>query len=203
MKVNPDVVLLQEIPSASGLAQMTTQIFGKEGQFLAGNDSAIMARGKIKTSYVDQNHHFVIGTVSFDGGRELKCISLRLTPPVSRLDVWSTGFWLDHRDTRQTHRRQLQQVFAELGDTASSSALIVGGDFNMTPLDTAFDAFRPHLTDSFARSGLGWGATGTNDWPLFRVDQVWTNSSIIPIQVFAMKTIHSDHRMVVCDVVLQ
>jgi endonuclease/exonuclease/phosphatase (EEP) superfamily protein YafD len=91
---------------------------------------------------------------------------------------------------------------ADLSDTASTSPLVVGGDFNTTPLDTAFDALRPRLADSFARAGLGWGATGTNDWPLFRVDQVWTNSSIIPTQVSAAKTIHSDHRMVVCDVIL-
>jgi endonuclease/exonuclease/phosphatase (EEP) superfamily protein YafD len=77
--------------------------------------------------------------------------------------------------------------------------VLVGGDFNTTGLDTALDALRPTLTDAFAGHGTGWGATGTNDWPLFRVDQIWTDARLVPTRVYAEKTTSSDHRMVICD----
>ena len=76
---------------------------------------------------------------------------------------------------------------------------MVGGDFNTTPHDRALSELRLIMTDSFSHSGTGLGGTGTNDWPLFRVDQVWVNALCEPERVCAMKSIHSDHRLVLCD----
>jgi endonuclease/exonuclease/phosphatase family metal-dependent hydrolase len=198
-RVNPDVVLLQEAPGNERLAVMASQLFGDAGSFLGG-DTAILARGAIRQQFVDRSAHFVSGTVVLQDGREVNCVSLRLAPPPSRLDFWTIGFWCDHRDTRNLHRRQLRQVVAHIGEVPSSIALLVGGDFNTTGLDRPLDELRPQLTDAFDRKGTGWGATGTNDWPLFRVDQIWTDSQLVPLRVFAEKTAFSDHRMVVCDV---
>ena len=181
---------------------MTAQLFGDAGSFLAGGDTAILVRGQIQRQFVDQSAHFVAATVVFEDSRKLSCLSLRLAPPSSRLDFWSPGFWLDHRDMRNKHRRQLRQIMFQVRAMSPNPALLVGGDFNTTPLDPALDELRPQLTDAFDRSGNGWGATGTNDWPLFRVDQVWTNSRLVPIRVTAEKTNYSDHRMAVCDAVL-
>jgi hypothetical protein len=182
---------------------MASQLFGDAGSFLGGGDTAIVARGAILPRFVDRSAPFVAGTVVFKDGRELICISLRLAPPPSRLDFWSAGFWSDHRDLRNLHRRQLGQIMSQIGDMPSSSPLLIGGDFNTTGPDRALDELRPQLADAFVRSGTGWSATGTNDCPLFRVDQIWTDSQLVPIQVFAEKTTFSDHRMVVCDVALQ
>jgi hypothetical protein len=85
----------------------------------------------------------------------------------------------------------------------NASAVVIGGDFNTLPLDTALGELRPQVADSFATRGVGWGATGTKDWPLFRVDQIWSNARLAPIQAFARKTAHSDHRMVICEGVLR
>ena len=202
-RVNPDVVLLQEAPGNDGLAKMTARLFGDAGSFLAGGDTAILARGQIQQQFVDRSAHFVAGTVTFQDSRTLTCVSLRLAPPVTRLDFWSTGFWLDHRDNRDRHRRQLRQIMARILEMTSTRVLLVGGDFNTTPLDRALDELQPQLTDAFDQRGIGWGGTGTNDWPLFRVDQVWTDTRIVPIRVTSEKTNYSDHRMVVCDAVLQ
>jgi endonuclease/exonuclease/phosphatase (EEP) superfamily protein YafD len=201
--VNPDLVLLQEAPGRDGLAKMTTRLFGDAGSFLAGGDTAILARGQIEPHFVDPRAPFVAGRVVFADGRKLTCVSLRLAPPPSRLDFWSTGFWRDHREMRNKHRRQLREIMVHLHEISASSGLLVGGDFNTVPLDRALDELRPPLTDAFDHSGIGWGATGTNAWPLFRVDQVWTNSRLVPIRIVTQKTRYSDHRMVVCDAVLQ
>lgn len=57
----------------------------------------------------------------------------------------------------------------------------------------------PDLRDSFATHGVGWGGTGPNGYPLFRIDQIWTDSRIAPRKVYAQSTEHSDHRMVICE----
>jgi endonuclease/exonuclease/phosphatase (EEP) superfamily protein YafD len=202
-RVNPDVVLLQEAPGGEALARMTSGLFGEAGDYCTGGDVAILARGSIREELADEKGMVVVARVQAAGAPEIQCISLRLSPPPSRLDPWTGGFWAEHRELRQSHRRQL----AELRETAlakpASQAVIAGGDFNTLPLDAALDELRPGLADSFTRRGVGWGATGTNDWPLFRVDQIWTSADVTPIQSFASKTVHSDHRMVTCDVLVR
>ena len=198
-RVNPDVVLLQETPGKEALEKMTRQLFGEEGGFVAGGDTAILARGTVKPLFVGRGSHFVAATVELENGRELDCVSLRLAPPPSRLDFWTIGFWTEHCELRDLHRRQLRQVVARLRELPSPS-LLIGGDFNSTGLDRALDTLRPQLADAFSASGVGWGATGTNDWPLFRVDQIWTNFRLVPVKTWAAETGFSDHRMVVCDI---
>ncbi|MEN6581066.1 MAG: hypothetical protein ABFD54_01285 [Armatimonadota bacterium] len=46
----------------------------------------------------------------------------------------------------------------------------------------------------------GWGNTVLNDFPVQRIDQVWLSDGLRAISVRAHKTRHSDHRLVVCDV---
>lgn len=204
-QLNADIVLIQEAPGQSGLEKMGARLFGDSGSVLAGGDTAILARGEIDPLFVDRSAHFVAGLVRLDDGRAVRCVSLRLTPPISRLDFWAAGFWSDHRDLRGTHRRQLRQVIDRIAEipSSTSSALVVGGDFNAVPRDRALDELRPQLGDAFLRKGVGWGATGTNNWPLFRVDQIWTDSRLDPLCVSAVKTVYSDHRMVACDAVLR
>ena len=38
-----------------------------------------------------------------------------------------------------------------------------------------------------------------SDIPLLRIDQIWTSDHFRAVRVRARKTEHSDHRMVVCD----
>jgi endonuclease/exonuclease/phosphatase (EEP) superfamily protein YafD len=137
------------------------------------------------------------------GGQQLCCASLRLTPPPSRLDFWRPEFWIAHQELRNRHRAELSFLMKQLEQTADGLPVIVGGDMNAVPQDRAFDVLRSRLQDSFDRSGLGWGATGTNEWPLFRVDQIWTGSQVHSIRTWAKKTKCSDHRMVICDFILQ
>ena len=202
-RVNPDIVLLQEAPGAEALARMANGLFAEAGGYCTGGDVAILARGSLREVLADEKGTFVAARVQIAGGPEVQCISLRLSPPPSRLDPWTGGFWAEHRLLRQEHRRQL----ADLRQTAlaeqPSPNVIVGGDFNTLPLDAALDQLRPELEESFTHRGVGWGATGTNDWPLFRVDQIWTSAGVAPIQTFASKTVHSDHRMVICDAVVR
>ncbi|MDX1947138.1 MAG: endonuclease/exonuclease/phosphatase family protein [Pirellulaceae bacterium] len=198
--LKPDVVLLQEAPSREALARMTTGLFGEQGAFVATGDVAILTRGTIGEPFGERGGDYIGANVRLHAGCEVQCISLRLAPPPPRFDPWSWQFWTEHRHLRETHRRQLGQLQQALANGESHSAVILGGDFNTTPLDAALSQLKPEFADAFSRRGVGWGATGTNDWPLFRVDQIWTNLNCQPMQVSAIKTARSDHRLVVCDV---
>jgi len=203
LSVEPDIILLQEAPGDAFVAEMTQELFGETGSFLCGGDTAILARGSIESEHVDRAGHFVAGTVSLPSGKVLDCISLRLSPPPPHVDFWSSIFWTSHRDCRGEHRRQLE-VVAIVADrlrlAAPKAPFVIGGDFNTAPGDRALAQLRPDFHDAFLSSGAGIGGTGTNEWPLFRVDQIWTNSKIRSLRTWAVKTVWSDHRMVVCDV---
>jgi endonuclease/exonuclease/phosphatase family metal-dependent hydrolase len=198
----PDIVLLQESPSREHLQHLAREVFGDGGSFLWGGDTSILANGRIQPGTVDPSSHFVHATVELPGGVELDVISVRLHPPVFRLDFWDSGFWIDHRNNRVKHRDQILDVMQVVAGIPQSAHLIVGGDFNAPPLDAALSPLRQRLFDTFTEAGRGWGNTGTNDYPLFRVDQIWATRSATAETVTAQKTIHSDHRMVVCDLVL-
>ena len=194
----PDIALLQEITGADELQNMAFELYGEKGSVLAGFDSAILTHGSIVPRPFDPQQHFVSGVVTFPDRHPIHCISLRLTPPVSRLDAWTAGFWTDHRDRRETHRRELQQVRQAFNDVDSGVDRVVGGDFNTVPLDRSLSELEPMVRDAFSQSGIGFGGTGTNDTPLFRVDQIWV--SLPSEHVYAQRTKHSDHRMVVCEI---
>jgi endonuclease/exonuclease/phosphatase (EEP) superfamily protein YafD len=196
----PDIVLLQESPSREHLARLTEDLFGADGTHLWGGDTSILARGTIRPRHVDGTSHFVQATVELPSGLKTEVVSLRLHPPVFRLDFLRPGFWVAHRDNRVRHRRQILDVRQRI--RSIRTPLIAGGDFNAVPRDAALDPLRDRLSDTFLEAGHGWGNTGTSRYPLFRVDQIWASPHFLAESVTAQKTIHSDHRMGVCELIL-
>ena len=203
VRIEPDIVLLQESPGADELNRLTQLLFNGEGHFLSTGDTSILARGRIDAQYAERGKHFLIGAVSLMDHPPIYCVSLRLSPPVARLDFWSSGFWTDHQAMRDKHREQLREVMQVFRETSGAAACVLGGDFNMTPRDRAFSELSPDLTDSFLQSGTGLGGTGTNDWPLFRVDQIWTNDRCRSDHSYTLKWTQSDHRLIVCELQLR
>lgn len=78
----------------------------------------------------------------------------------------------------------------------------MGRDFNPPPHDDALASLRSRLSDAFLTAGFGWEATGTNESPRFQVDQVWMSNSLQPVFVLVQKSLYSDHRLVICDLVI-
>jgi endonuclease/exonuclease/phosphatase (EEP) superfamily protein YafD len=200
---DPDIVLLQESPSLEEVEELAHRLYGMDGSALWDFDTSILARGEIEPRTPDRALHFTHGFVRMPGGLEVDVVSLRLNPPVARLDFWAPGFWRDHRDNRVKHREQIQEVMEGLGDRPEATHLIVGGDFNAPAGDGALGELRPRVLDTFREAGRGWGNTGTNRFPLFRVDQVWASQGLRAESVTARRTIHSDHRLVICDLVIE
>lgn len=199
-RVEPDIVLLQESPGRDTLQKMVDLIFVGGGEFISSGDVSILTRGRIQATHLKVGDHFISGVVSLPGQPPIECVCLRLSPPVARLDFWSGGFWTEHQARRDTHRQQLRDLSGTLAKSSGLWARIVGGDFNMPPLDRAFSEINDNLSDAFLASGTGWGATGTSELPLFRVDQIWVSRECQPQAVHAVKSRWSDHRFVVCQV---
>jgi vancomycin resistance protein VanJ len=140
--------------------------------------------------------------VRLNSGLEFEVISLRLAPALVRLDLWSPDCWREQSANRQARRRQLQRIVDPLADVPATSQLIVGGDFNAPAGDAVFRLLRPRLEDAFEQAGRGWGNTITSDAPFHRIDQVWTSPELRATDVRAERSEYSDHRMVVCDLIL-
>lgn len=197
-----DVVLLQESPGEEQLLRLVELLFGQDGSCLYGGDVSILVRGKLTRRFSDARSHIVHAEVELPTGRVIDVVNARLAPPVPRFDFWTPDFWIDHHEKRIDHREQIKQIVDHLQSVTSGSHLIVGGDFNAPPRDDALALLQSRLSDAFLTAGSGWGATGTNECPLFRVDQVWVSNNLQPVSAMAKKTQHSDHRMVVCDLMI-
>jgi len=200
--VAADIVLLQESPPLEQLEATSRELFGDEGSAISAGDTSMIVHGQIEPRDVDRRLPFLHATVELTTGLKVEVLSVRLSPPVSRLDFYRPGFWEDHRANRAKHRRQIEEILQRIGRISKGTPVIVGGDFNAPPGDGAFHGLDERLRDTFLQAGRGWGNTGTNDFPLFRVDQVWASPQFQPKSVTARSTTHSDHRMVVCDLLL-
>jgi len=195
----PDILLLQESPNSASLNGIASKIFGDNSDSVWGGDCSILARGKIEPIHIDKRSHFVHACVTLPSGIQLDVISLRLSPPVFRMDFWNRGFWNDHLETRQHHRKQLQVVIDHLTANHQTDHWVIGGDFNMVAGDGSIRPAFIDLDDTYRTSGSGLCNTATNDYPLFRVDQIWTNRKTKAIYSQAFRTEISDHRGVLAD----
>jgi vancomycin resistance protein VanJ len=202
---DPDIVLLQESPGSFAVGEAARELFGDAAGFISGIDTSIIVRGEVRP--IDptepKNFHWVNATVQLADGPQLHVVSLRLEPPLVRIDLWSPDCWRAQTANRRVRRQQLAGVTARFKPADVSLPLIVGGDFNAPPRDGIFELLRPRLRDAFDEAGLGWGNTITNVGPFTRIDQVWIDEHFTATTVVARRTIHSDHRMVIADLVLR
>ena len=197
---NPNIILLQESPGRQQLQQLLNS--KTDPGFLAhGMDTSIIVIGEMASAEIASHSHFMLVTTVSPSGRRVGVVSTRLAPPIVRVDFWTPRFWREHRDKRVVHREQVHEILDAVNRIADTDGVIVGGDFNAPPNDDALAPLGERLLDTFSLAGVGWGCTGTNEYPLFRVDQIWTDRSFEVESAAAFKTVHSDHRMVVCDLI--
>ena len=90
IQLEPDIVLLQESPGREQVAELASELFGESGSFVHNGDASIIARGTFSDLTPDDVSHFAHARVQLDAGPELDIISLRLAPPVFRMDFWSS-----------------------------------------------------------------------------------------------------------------
>jgi vancomycin resistance protein VanJ len=199
----PDIVLLQESPPRDSLKALAEEFFGPSSQVCWWPDASILARGEVSQQEVpvEFRENFVHARVRNERWM-LDVISLRLYPCPVRFDLWSTRCWTVYRENRETRRRQMEKIAKYVKSHLADNPLFLGGDFNAPPGDAVFRLLQPELCDAFPSAGRGWGGTIINELPAIRIDQIWASRSFRAQTAFAVKTVHSDHRMVVADFVL-
>ena len=200
----PDIVLLQELPGQSELERLLHRLFGDDGGVVSSWDTAVLCRGKAKETRVprDVRVYTVSARVMLRDGIEVRAISTHLYPPVVRLDLWNPECWRSARQNHSTRTRQAQALAHHLKGIPEHIPIVLAGDFNAPAGDRIFRLFAPRLHDAFAESGVGWGNTVTNETPVSRFDQVWVSPHFRVAGAISKKTRYSDHRMVICDLVL-
>ncbi|GAB4463081.1 MAG: hypothetical protein OHK0029_31130 [Armatimonadaceae bacterium] len=194
-----DIILLQEIPPPDQIKAL--QDASNSGyNFLTGMDTAVLARGNVEAVPLDEHDalYFVVARIQFPEDSSLYAVSLRLIPPLTRIDLFNPECWRAYRKDFRRRREQMERVVQVLKTLPPDTPVLVGGDFNAPAGD---GILRPltslGLEDSFPRAGQGWGNTIINDVPFHRIDQIWVRPEHLrPLQVRAVKTVYSDHRMV-------
>lgn len=197
VRYRPDIVLLQESPSTDDVRKLAHRLFGSEGRVITGPDASIIAKDLKTIPLPRGTSDFVAGKISRNG-QALTIVSLRLLPPVFRVDLFNPDAWRSLSENRKQRRTEIANIAAFIRKYGEGPTL-VGGDFNCQSGDRALDAMPPDLEDSFYTSGHGWGHTAVNDYPLARIDQIWATRHFKPKEQSVVKTVYSDHRMVVCD----
>lgn len=201
---NPDIVLLQESPGPKDVERLARALFQDHGGALCQGDVAVIARGGVSPSGWHRRvpPYFLQARVRLTSGIEAEVISLHLVVPPLRTDLWNPAAWQEQTANRRRQREQLGLVADSMRAVPGTIPLIVGGDFNAPAGDAIFRLLQPRLHDTFKEGGVGWGDTFMNDFPLLRIDQVWTSEHFRAVAVRARRTEHSDHRMVVYDLLL-
>ena len=202
---DPDIVLLQEAPRFDAVKVLALDLYGSTAGIAYGYDAAIIARGVVKQREFDKDFRRFIAQaeVTLLNGVKVDVVSLRLVPAHVRIDLWNPEAWQMQKQNREVRIGQIQSVADLLSKDPSTRPMILGGDFNATQGDPVYSYVPRRLRDAFDVAGLGWGGTYSNQAPLLRVDHVFTTRDFRPTAVVARNTLHTDHLILVCDLILK
>ena len=191
LKEAPDIVLVQESPAPAQWAGFLET--HPDYQLLTGLDASILTKGSIEL-----HHHgrfYTIARVHLHG-QTFGVGSLRLATSDPRIDLWNPQCWRDQTGIRQ---KQLSQIWEVRSQLPASLPIILGGDFNVPQRDRVFTRLTERLNDSFSGAARGWCNTITTDFPMLRIDQIWTSRELQSVNTYTKKSAHTDHRIYVAD----
>jgi len=200
----PDVLLLQEV-SPLQVKSIADTLYGGRGDYRFHDTSGIVTRWKIKREVRNATYRDQQVTVLDPAGHEIEVVNLHLTSAATDLSLWNRGTWREHQNVRQKRAQELSVALQLLEQTSPfpQRATLLGGDFNSPASDPVHLQLARDFTDAFNAAGTGWGDTFQRRIPILRLDCLYSTSQFTPIRCRAFTTRHSDHRMVVADLILR
>lgn len=203
---DPDILLLQERPGDDELRALIEG--NSEWRMAASFDAALLVRGELEALPITARENVFlcltrVRPVRLDPPQELVVASLHLSLPATRADIWRPSTWREAEKVRRVRVGQMQPLAGYAARWAGAQPTIFGGDFNTPGGDALFRPLRAHLRDAFLEAGIGWPNTMVNDAPVSRIDQVWVSPHLQATTLRVIPTENSDHRMVVCELVLR
>jgi hypothetical protein len=155
LRVEPDIVLLQESPSQETIVELAAKLHGDEGAVLWSADCSIIARGKLQPSG-QSDRHFLHATWTRVNGEVVEVICVRLAPPIVNYSLWSPTCWREHLAARRQHRQETKVIASTLAEIPPGRPILLGGDCNCPAGDGALHEWSPRLLDAFDSAGHGW-----------------------------------------------
>lgn len=117
-------------------------------------------------------------------------------------DIKEKETWLDikgmmgrYRRSARYRARQSEQVAKEIAN--SPYPVIVGGDFNDTPMSFTYHHLSQNLKDTFREKGRGLGTTYAGSIPALRIDYILTDPQFQVLDHQIIKKSFSDHYPVI------
>jgi len=201
---HPDIVLFEETPLRPIIQRIAPKILGPEAEHFSGSDVTIVTAGKLTPVTMEnaESAPFSHARVRLPSGLEVEVFAVRLHPYGIRVDVWSPGCWREQIQNRKLQRQQFQWLAREVEKVPADVPVILGGDFNLPAGDKLFRILDGRIHDTFYTAGHGWGDTLANDIPFVRIDQIWCDGHFRTVSTTVHPTVNSDHRMVVCDLLV-
>jgi vancomycin resistance protein VanJ len=198
---HPDLVLFEESPLRPAIKSMAKRLVGPEAESHCGSDVSIIARGQLTPMPVDnpESAPFAHARIQFASGVTAEVFVVRLQPYNIRADLWSPDCWRKQCAIRNLQRSQFEWIGREIKKIPEDVPIILGGDFNLPAGDKLFRILEPRIRDTFRLAGRGWGDTLDNDIPVLRIDQIWCDAHFRAVSTAAHRTVNSDHRLVVCE----
>lgn len=204
----PDVVLLQEA-FPHQIKKVADKLYGGHGDYRAFAQNGIITRWKITREVRNPDPRFIYfnhnATVETPDGRVIEIANIHLSSAATDLRLWEPQCWRTHRANRDQRRIELSvalEVLAQTTPFPERRPVILAGDFNAPPSDPIQSLLKRDFEDAFLASGTGWGDTFQRRIPILRLDRIHTTRHFTPIRCRAHTTKHSDHRMVIADLLL-
>lgn len=198
----PDLVLLQEAPDLPAIRRLSKLLFGYDASIAYFPDRAIIARGEIRRIRAVRQGGMLQARVKLTGGPALEVFCVHFISPARRKNILATEYLQEQARRRHVRMKEMEAVVEAAARIPYDVPLLIGGDFNAPHLDPVYRLLTARLTDTFAVAGTGWPNTVLNTYPIFRIDRIWTTSQLKPVSVTVHQTRHSDHRLVVCDLMV-
>jgi vancomycin resistance protein VanJ len=204
----PDVVLYQETAPLNVLRQVAAELYGgNPDEHAAGNfECGIITRGRIVFQKSAQGNvpNSMTVLIHFDDGRELMASSVHLSGAETDVRLYKREALYKHAVNRLARRAEMQGLVAVQTLMNGPRPALIGGDFNAPAGDAVFRLLSSAgFRDAVEASGVGWTNTYPNQAPMLRIDHQWANPRLHPVRARTVKSVHSDHRMVVCDYLMQ
>lgn len=205
----PDIVLLQEATPFQ-VKKIANRLYGGSGDYRAFAQNGIATRWEITREVRNKDPKFLFFnynvTVVPPDGPPIEIVNLHLSSAATDLRLWQRQCWRNHKANRKQRKLEIAVALKVLEDTnegfPSAQPVILGGDLNAPPTDPTARMLERDFEDTFHRAGTGWGNTFQRRIPILRLDQIHTTRHFTPVRCRAVTTRHSDHRMVVADLLL-
>ena len=203
-KWEPDIVLLQDA-FPHHVRRVADALYGGHGDYRAHQTNGIVTRGEIQREIRTPNQRNQQVSVRMPDGRSIEVVNVHLRTAATDLRFWSRSAWRDHRINRALRRDELSTVRQILEKTTSfpNTPTLFGGDFNAPATDVVHRQLTEDFNDVFAAAGTGWGNTYQRRFPILRIDHLYATRHFTPVRCRVVETRHSDHRMVVADLLLR